>query len=134
MGGADWSRAKSRAKSAAKEMAKGLIELYAERQRIKGHAFAPDSVWQTEFEVHFGYQETEDQCEASRRSRPHGTIRPDGPAAVRRRRYGKTEVALRAVMKCVLDGYQAAILVPTTVLAPAAFRYRRAPLRGVISR
>jgi transcription-repair coupling factor (superfamily II helicase) len=118
MGGADWARAKTRAKSAAKEMAKGLIELYAERQRVKGHAFAPDSVWQTEFEERFGYQETEDQFRCVEE------IKADMERPVPMDRllcgdvgYGKTEVALRAVMKCVLDGYQAAILVPTTVLA-----------------
>jgi transcription-repair coupling factor (superfamily II helicase) len=118
MGGADWTRAKTRAKAAAKELAKGLIELYAERQRRKGHAFSPDSVWQTEFEERFGYQETEDQL------RSIAEIKADMERPVPMDRllcgdvgYGKTEVALRAVMKCVLDGYQAAILVPTTVLA-----------------
>ena len=118
MGGAEWTKAKSRAKSAAKEMAKGLIELYAERQRAKGHAFAPDSVWQTEFEERFGYQETEDQFRCVEE------IKADMERPVPMDRllcgdvgYGKTEVALRAVMKCVLDGRQAAILVPTTVLA-----------------
>ncbi|MEL4107119.1 transcription-repair coupling factor [Oscillospiraceae bacterium WX1] len=118
MGGADWTRAKTRAKSAAKEMAKELIALYAERQRLKGHAFAADSIWQTEFEERFGYQETEDQL------RSVDEIKSDMERTVPMDRllcgdvgYGKTEVALRAVMKCVLDGYQAAILVPTTVLA-----------------
>ena len=118
MGGADWARAKTRAKGAAKEMAKGLIELYAERQRVKGHAFAPDSVWQTEFEDRFGYQETDDQFRCVEE------IKADMERAIPMDRllcgdvgYGKTEVALRAVMKCVLDGYQTAILVPTTVLA-----------------
>ncbi len=118
MGGSDWTRAKSRAKHAAKEMAKELTALYAERQRIKGHPFAPDSVWQTEFEEGFGYQETEDQC------RSIEEIKADMERPMPMDRllcgdvgYGKTEVALRAVMKCVLDGYQAAILVPTTVLA-----------------
>jgi transcription-repair coupling factor (superfamily II helicase) len=118
MGGADWTKAKTRAKSAAKEMAKELIALYAERQRLKGHAFAPDSVWQSEFEERFGYQETDDQI------RSIEEIKSDMERSVPMDRllcgdvgYGKTEVALRAVMKCVLDGYQAAILVPTTVLA-----------------
>ena len=122
MGGADWSRAKSRAKGAAKQMAKGLIELYAQRHRAKGHAFAGDSVWQTEFEDRFGYQETEDQ------NRCIDEIKTDMERSIPMDRllcgdvgYGKTEVALRAVMKCVLDGYQAAILVPTTVLAQQHF-------------
>ena len=99
-------------------MARELIKLYAERQRLKGLAFPPDSVWQAEFEEKFGYQETEDQLKCTRE------IKTDMENAVPMDRllcgdvgYGKTEVALRAVMKCVLGGYQAAILVPTTVLA-----------------
>ena len=118
MGGAEWSRTKSRAKAAAKEMAGELIKLYAERRRRPGHAFAPDSPWQTEFEDAFGYEETDDQLRAI------ADIKHDMESSVPMDRllcgdvgYGKTEVALRAVMKCVLDGYQAAILVPTTVLA-----------------
>ena len=118
MGGTDWSRAKSRAKAAAKEMAGELIRLYAERTRRPGHAFAPDSPWQEEFEDAFGYQETDDQLRAI------AEIKRDMEASAPMDRllcgdvgYGKTEVALRAVMKCVLDGKQAAILVPTTVLA-----------------
>jgi transcription-repair coupling factor (superfamily II helicase) len=122
MGGAEWTKVKSRAKAAAKELAKGLIELYAERQRRRGHAFAPDSVWQTEFEERFGYVETDDQL------RSIDEIKADMERQTPMDRllcgdvgYGKTEVALRAVMKCVLDGYQAAILVPTTVLAQQHF-------------
>ena len=118
MGGADWSRVKTRAKAAAKEMARELVALYAERQRVKGHAFAPDSVWQTEFEEAFAYQETDDQLRCTEE------IKSDMQTPVPMDRllcgdvgYGKTEVALRAVMKCILDGHQAAILVPTTVLA-----------------
>ncbi|HHT16562.1 MAG TPA: transcription-repair coupling factor [Papillibacter sp.] len=118
MGGADWQKAKVRAKTAAKEMARELLRLYAERQRAKGHAFAPDSVWQTEFEERFGYQETEDQLRCVEE------IKGDMEKPVPMDRllcgdvgYGKTEVALRAVMKCILDGHQAAMLVPTTVLA-----------------
>ncbi|SHH79088.1 transcription-repair coupling factor [Sporobacter termitidis DSM 10068] len=118
MGGADWTKAKTRAKGAAKEMARELIALYAERRRLRGHAFAPDAVWQTEFEEKFGYQETDDQMRCIEE------IKGDMEQSVPMDRllcgdvgYGKTEVALRAVMKCILDGYQAAILVPTTVLA-----------------
>ena len=118
MGGTEWARTKSRAKAAAKQMAGELIKLYAERRRLPGHAFAPDSPWQTEFEESFGYQETDDQLRAI------ADIKKDMESSVPMDRllcgdvgYGKTEVALRAVMKCVLDGKQAAILVPTTVLA-----------------
>ena len=118
MGGTEWARTKSRAKAAAKEMAGQLIKLYAERRRLPGHAFAPDSDWQNQFEDSFGYQETDDQLRCA------AEIKRDMESSVPMDRllcgdvgYGKTEVALRAVMKCVLDGKQAAILVPTTVLA-----------------
>ncbi len=118
MGGTEWARAKSRAKAAAKDLAKGLIALYAERIRQKGHAFSPDSPWQAEFEERFEYSETEDQL------RCIAEIKADMEKPVPMDRllcgdvgYGKTEVALRAVMKCVLDGKQAALLAPTTVLA-----------------
>ena len=118
MGGTEWARTRSRAKSAAKDMAKKLIALYAERQRVPGFAFSPDSEWQKEFEDNFGYTETDDQL------RCVAEIKADMESAVPMDRllcgdvgFGKTEVALRAVMKCVLDGKQAAILVPTTVLA-----------------
>jgi len=118
MGGADWARTKTKAKGAAKKMAKELIALYAERQRMKGHAFDPDTVWQTEFEDAFGYRETDDQLRCIEE------IKGDMERPIPMDRllcgdvgYGKTEVALRAVMKCILGGKQAAILVPTTVLA-----------------
>ena len=118
MGGAEWAKTRSRAKSAAKDMAKKLIALYAERQRLPGFAFSPDSEWQREFEENFEYTETDDQL------RCIAEIKQDMERATPMDRllcgdvgYGKTEVALRAVMKCVLDGKQAAILVPTTVLA-----------------
>ena len=118
LGGADWSKVKTRAKSAAKEMARELIKLYAARQRLKGLAFPQDTVWQAEFEEKFGYQETDDQLKCVEE------IKEDMEKPVPMDRllcgdvgYGKTEVALRAAMKCVLGGYQAAILVPTTVLA-----------------
>jgi len=118
MGGVEWSKTKSRAKAATKELAKGLILLYAERQKLKGHAFAVDSPWQIEFEENFGYQETDDQlrCIAEIKQDMEKELPMDrllcGDVG-----YGKTEVALRAVMKCILDGKQAALLVPTTVLA-----------------
>ena len=122
MGGAEWVKAKSRARGAAKDMAKELIALYAARQRARGHAFAGDSVWQTEFEERFGYAETDDQL------RSITEIKGDMQSTSPMDRllcgdvgYGKTEVALRAIMKCILDGYQAAILVPTTVLARQHF-------------
>ena len=118
LGGTEWEKSKSRAKKAAKDMAKGLIQLYAQRQRLAGHAFAPDSPWQQEFESLFPYPETDDQLRCAQE------IKRDMEKAVPMDRllcgdvgYGKTEVAFRAIMKCVLEGKQAALLVPTTVLA-----------------
>ena len=118
MGGGEWQRTKSRAKAAARELAGELTRLYAERARTPGFAFSPDSPWQTEFEEAFGYAETDDQL------RCIDEIKKDMEAPVPMDRllcgdvgYGKTEVALRAAMKCILDGKQCAILVPTTVLA-----------------
>ncbi len=118
LGGTDWEKAKTRTRKAVKDLAKGLIQLYAQRQRQPGYAFAPDSPWQKEFEEDFPYDETEDQLRSIREiKRDMETPRPMDRLLCGDVGYGKTEVALRAVMKCVLDGKQAAILVPTTVLA-----------------
>ena len=134
LGGTDWERTKTRARAAAKDLAQGLIKLYAERQRLAGHAFSPDSPWQKEFEEAFEYEETDDQLrcieeikEDMEKSMPMDRLLCGDVG------YGKTEVALRAVMKCVLDGKQAAILVPTTVLAQQHFvtssgRFRQFPV------
>lgn len=118
LGGTDWTRAKLKAKSTVKDLAEGLIKLQAERMKATGFAFSPDTAWQNEFEDAFEYQETDDQLRAVR------DIKKDMENPIPMDRllcgdvgYGKTEVALRAVMKCVMDGKQAAILVPTTVLA-----------------
>ena len=135
LGGTDWTRAKAKAKAAAKDLAKGLIALYAERQRRPGFAFSPDSPWQREFEDSFDYAETDDQLRAI------ADIKADMERKTPMDRllcgdvgYGKTEVALRAAMKCILDGKQVAILVPTTVLAQqhyatAMARFRSFPVR-----
>ena len=118
LGGTEWAKQKTKARKAAKDLAAGLTKLYAERQRRPGFAFSPDSPWQTEFEEAFPYAETGDQLQAiadikkdMEQSRPMDRLLCGDVG------YGKTEVALRAIMKCVLDGKQAAILVPTTVLA-----------------
>ena len=141
LGGTDWEKAKTRAKKAVADLAKGLIQLYAQRQRQPGYAFAPDSPWQQEFEDQFEYAETEDQLRCIKE------IKMDMERAVPMDRllcgdvgYGKTEVAFRAIMKCVLDGKQAAILVPTTVLARQHFlsalkRFSKYPVEiDVVSR
>ena len=134
LSGDQWAKTTRRAKAAAKDLAEELIKLYAQRQRQTGFAFSPDSPWQREFEDDFDYTETDDQLAAIR------DIKRDmeKPAPMDRLLcgdvgYGKTEVALRAAMKCILDGKQAAILVPTTVLAQqhyatAIARFRAFPV------
>ncbi len=118
LGGGEWARAKSRAKAAVVELAGELLELYAAREIAPGHAFAPDTVWQTEMESAFPYVETPDQLLAiadvkadMERQRPMDRLLCGDVG------YGKTEVAVRAAFKAVMDGRQVAVLVPTTVLA-----------------
>ena len=118
LGGGEWEKAKTRAKKAVKDLAKGLIQLYAERQRQPGFAFSPDSPWMKEFEDEFEYAETDDQLRCiAEIKQDMEQARPMDRLLCGDVGYGKTEVAFRAIMKCVLDGKQAAILVPTTVLA-----------------
>ena len=126
-----WQKTKAKAKKAAKDMAGELIQLYAARKRQQGYAFAADAPWQLEFEDNFPYPETDDQL------RCIGEIKSDmeSPAPMDRLLcgdvgFGKTEVALRAVMKCIMDGKQAAILVPTTVLAQQHYQTAIARFRG----
>ena len=118
LGGDAWQKTKAKAKSAAKDMAAGLIKLYAARKRLPGYAFSADTPWQSEFEDGFEYAETDDQL------RCIAEIKHDMESPTPMDRllcgdvgFGKTEVALRAAMKAILDGKQVAILVPTTVLA-----------------
>ena len=123
MGGGDWIKKKQRAKKAAKDMAKELIALYAERSRRPGYAFASDTDWQREFEDGFEYEETEGQLEAIREIKAD----MEKPCPMDRLLcgdvgFGKTEVALRAAFKCIMDGKQAAVLVPTTILAFQHFK------------
>ena len=141
LGGGDWERQKSRARKAVQDLAKGLIQLYAQRQRQPGFAFSPDSPWQKEFEEEFQYVETDDQLRCiAEIKRDMEQPRPMDRLLCGDVGYGKTEVAFRAIMKCVLDGKQAAILVPTTVLArqhylTAKQRFAKYPVNvDVISR
>ena len=118
LGGDSWQQTKRRARAAVKDLAEGLIKLYAERKRLSGYAFAADTPWQREFEDNFPYPETEDQLRCA--SEIKGDM--ESPTPMDRLLcgdvgFGKTEVALRAAMKAILDGKQVAILVPTTVLA-----------------
>lgn len=118
LGGKEWQKTRSRVRSAVKDIAKELIELYAKRTQIKGHAFSPDIDMQNDFERRFEFDETEDQL------RCIFEIKEDMEKPYPMDRllcgdvgFGKTEVALRAAFKCVADSKQCAILVPTTILA-----------------
>lgn len=118
LGGNDWAKAKSRVKESLKELAGELIKLYAQRQALKGHVFADDTIWQKQFEEAFPYDETEDQLKCI------DEIKADMESGRVMDRllcgdvgYGKTEVAMRAIFKSVMDGKQVAYLVPTTILA-----------------
>ena len=118
LGGTEWQKTRYKAKTAVKELASQLIALYAERERKKGFAFPKDDSWQHEFEAAFEYEETEDQLRCVEEiKKDMESDRPMDRLLCGDVGFGKTEVALRAVMKCVLGGKQAAILVPTTVLA-----------------
>jgi len=126
-----WQKTKAKARKAAKDMAGELIKLYAARKRQLGYAFAPDAPWQKEFEDNFPYPETDDQL------RCIADIKHDMEAPQPMDRllcgdvgFGKTEVALRAVMKAVMDGKQVAILVPTTVLAQQHYQTAVSRFRG----
>ncbi|MDD6611892.1 MAG: transcription-repair coupling factor [Clostridiales bacterium] len=118
LGGTEWQKTRYKAKAAVRELASQLIALYAERERKKGFAFPKDDSWQHEFEAAFEYEETEDQLRCvDEIKKDMESDRPMDRLLCGDVGFGKTEVALRAVMKCVLGGKQAAILVPTTVLA-----------------
>jgi transcription-repair coupling factor (superfamily II helicase) len=123
LGGASWERAKTKVRKAMRDMAEELLKLYAARRAVPGHAFSPDSHWQQEFEDSFEYELTPDQRTAI------ADIKRDMESPTPMDRllcgdvgYGKTEVAMRAAFKAVMDGKQVAFLAPTTVLA---FQHRK---------
>ena len=126
-----WQKTKTKARKAAKDMAAELIQLYAARRKQEGFAYAADSPWQAEFEDNFPYPETDDQL------RCISEIKSDMESPVPMDRllcgdvgFGKTEVALRAVMKAVMDSKQVALLVPTTVLAQQHYQTIMSRFRG----
>lgn len=126
-----WQKTKTRARAAAKDMAKELIQLYAVRRRQEGFAFSADSPWQKEFEDNFAYPETDDQLRCIQEiKRDMETPTPMDRLLCGDVGFGKTEVALRAVMKAVMDGKQVAILVPTTVLAQQHYQTTISRFRG----
>jgi len=122
LGSAEWTTAKTKAQQATAEMARELLELYAKRELVSGRGFGPDTTWQTELEGAFPFVETDDQMRAIQEvkadmERP----RPMDRLICGDVGFGKTEVALRAAFKAVMDGAQVAILVPTTILAQQHF-------------
>jgi len=123
LGGTAWARTKASVKKAMRDMADELLKLYATRQMVQGHAFSKDSPWQFEFEDAFEFEETEDQESAI------DDVKSDMESRKPMDRllcgdvgYGKTEVAMRAAFKSVMDGKQVVVLAPTTVLAYQHYR------------
>ncbi|HWO94092.1 MAG TPA: transcription-repair coupling factor, partial [Dehalococcoidia bacterium] len=118
LGGAEWSRTTARVRRAVMDLAKDLLDLYAAREVAEGHAFSPDTPWQQELEASFPYVETPDQMDAIRATKADmERLTPMDRLVCGDVGYGKTEVAVRAAFKAVMDGMQVAVLVPTTVLA-----------------
>ncbi len=118
LGGTDWERTKQKVAESVQELADDLLKLYAAREAMEGYAFSPDTPWQAEFEANFPYEETPDQLKAindvkldMEQKRPMDRLICGDVG------YGKTEVAMRAAFKAIMDGKQVALLVPTTVLA-----------------
>ena len=135
LSGGSWQKQKAKVKRAIKEIAGDLINLYAERSNAPGYAFGPDTPWQKEFEDQFPYEETPDQVTAI------AEIKSDMEKPMVMDRllcgdvgYGKTEVAMRAIFKCIMDGKQAVLLAPTTILvqqhySTALTRFGNYPVR-----
>lgn len=122
MGGSDWARTKKKVKASVREMAKELLQIYAAREALGGVSYPPDAPWQAEMEAAFPYQETDDQLKAIQ------DVKQDLEQAKPMDRlvcgdvgFGKTEVAMRAAFKVVLEGKQVCVLCPTTVLAQQHF-------------
>jgi transcription-repair coupling factor (superfamily II helicase) len=131
LGSPEWRTTKSRVKEAVEEVAQDLLDLYARRSVVEGHAFSKDAPWQKELEASFPYIETQDQLRViTDVKQDMETPKPMDRLICGDVGYGKTEVALRAAFKAVMDGKQVAILVPTTVLAQQhyhTFQQRLAP-------
>lgn len=126
LGGGEWKKAKAKVRESVKDMAKELIALYAKRMSTKGYAFSEDTDLQRDFELRFAYEETDDQLRCAEE------IKRDMERPIPMERllcgdvgFGKTEVALRAAFKCISEGKQCALLVPTTVLAMQHFNTAR---------
>ncbi|WP_408868980.1 transcription-repair coupling factor [Brochothrix campestris] len=141
LGGAEWQRVTARVKKSVIDIADDLIKLYAKREAEKGFAYSPDDALMREFEAAFPYEATEDQQRSVKEiKRDMETARPMDRLLVGDVGYGKTEVALRAAFKAMMDGKQVAILVPTTILAQQHYdtmvsRFANFPINvGLLSR
>src|SRR5439155_4392478 len=118
LGASDWTRTKARVRRALRDMAGELVRLYSVRMAVAGHAFSPDTPWQHELEDAFPYEETRDQSSAiDDVKRDMERPKPMDRLVCGDVGYGKTEIAIRAAFKTVMDGKQVAVLVPTTLLA-----------------
>ncbi|GAA5417884.1 transcription-repair-coupling factor [Paraliobacillus ryukyuensis] len=141
LGGSEWKKVKRKVQSTVEDIADDLIKLYAEREASKGHAFSEDTFMQREFEDTFPYQETEDQLRCIEEIKEDmQRIRPMDRLLCGDVGYGKTEVAIRAAFKAVVEGKQVAFLVPTTILAQQHYetvleRFQEYPVNvGLLSR
>ncbi|HBF33161.1 TPA: transcription-repair coupling factor, partial [Candidatus Sumerlaeota bacterium] len=141
LGGTQWKKRRKKSQEKVEQMAKELLEIYAKREAAVGEAFSPDNTWQVEFEDSFLYQETPDQLRAIEEIKADMcSNKPMDRLLCGDVGFGKTEVAMRAVFKCVMEKRQAAVLVPTTILAQQHFhtfreRFADYPVRvGVLSR
>ena len=118
LGGAEWQKAKAKARKSINEIAQDLVKLYAARATLKGHSFGKDTEWQRQFEDEFPYEETPDQLASLEEIKSDmESDKPMDRLLCGDVGYGKTEVAIRAAFKAVMDGKQVAFLVPTTILA-----------------
>ena len=118
LGGAEWQKAKAKVRKSINEIAQDLVKLYATRSTLKGHKFSKDTEWQNQFEEEFPYEETPDQLTSLEEIKADmESDKPMDRLLCGDVGYGKTEVAIRAAFKAVMDGKQVAFLVPTTILA-----------------
>ena len=123
LGTQEWSRAKNRVEKSTKELAAELLRLYAQRELIKGHSMQSDTKWQIQLEESFPYEETDDQLTTiSEVKEDMESLRPMDRLICGDVGYGKTEIAIRAAFKAVMDNKQVAVLVPTTVLAQQHYK------------
>jgi len=123
LGTQEWSRAKNRVQKSTKELAAELLRLYAQRELVKGHSMQSDTKWQIQLEESFPYEETDDQLSTiSEVKEDMESLRPMDRLICGDVGYGKTEIAIRAAFKAVMDNKQVAVLVPTTVLAQQHYK------------